>query len=141
MATSDDGTRTITVEALARVEGEGALTIRLEGTMPGSMVFLLSCLFAMGVAALGGAVIGIPCLRLRGDYLAIATLGFGEIVRIAIQNTPVEILGGAQGLAVPRVLMKVNRSTKSNGAGDVLPRNHDGKLIGRRGKTTVFWPT
>ena len=33
-------------------------------------------------------LIGIPCLRLRGDYLAIATLGFGEIVRIAIQNSP-----------------------------------------------------
>jgi branched-chain amino acid transport system permease protein len=93
--------------------GAAWLTIRLEGTMPGPLVFLASCLFAMGVAALGGAVIGIPCLRLRGDYLAIATLGFGEIVRIAIQNTRVEVLGGAQGLAVPRVLMEVNRDTKS----------------------------
>jgi branched-chain amino acid transport system permease protein len=93
--------------------GAAWLTIRLEGALPGPLAFLVSCLFAMLVAALGGLLIGIPCLRLRGDYLAIATLGFGEIVRIAIQNTPREVLGGAQGLAVPRVLMEVTRDTKS----------------------------
>jgi branched-chain amino acid transport system permease protein len=46
-------------------------------------------------AALCGLVIGIPCLRLRGDYLAIATLGFGEILRIIIMNT--EAVGGPRG--------------------------------------------
>jgi branched-chain amino acid transport system permease protein len=53
------------------------------------------------VAAMTGLVIGIPALRLRGDYLAIATLGFGEIINIIIVNTdsigPLEI-GGSSGL-------------------------------------------
>lgn len=48
------------------------------------------------IAAVAGVVIGIPTLRLKGDYLAIATLGFGEIVRIVILNN--EYLGGASGL-------------------------------------------
>ena len=54
-------------------------------------------------AALAGLVVGIPALRLRGDYLAIATLGFGEIIRIAILN--VEAVGGARGfsLAAPEL--------------------------------------
>lgn len=47
-------------------------------------------------AALAGLVVGLPALRLRGDYLAIATLGMAEIIRIAIQNS--EPLGGALGL-------------------------------------------
>jgi branched-chain amino acid transport system permease protein len=55
--------------------------------------------------------IGIPCLRLRGDYLAIATLGFGEIVRIAISNSPIDWLGGSLGIRIPRVLMEVKRDT------------------------------
>ena len=48
------------------------------------------------IAAIAGIIIGIPTLRLKGDYLAIATLGFGEIVRIIILNN--EYLGGASGL-------------------------------------------
>jgi branched-chain amino acid transport system permease protein len=47
-------------------------------------------------AALAGLAVGIPTLRLRGDYLAIATLGFGEIIRVIILNT--EAVGGARGL-------------------------------------------
>ena len=43
-----------------------------------------------------GFIVGLPALRLRGDYLAIATLGLAEIIRIAIQNSPP--LGGALGL-------------------------------------------
>lgn len=43
-----------------------------------------------------GTLLGIPILRLRGDYLAIATLGFAEIVRVVILNTPA--LGGALGI-------------------------------------------
>jgi branched-chain amino acid transport system permease protein len=93
----------------------GWLTLSLEGGgLPGPLLFALSALFAMAVAACGGVLIGVPCLRLRGDYLAIATLGFGEIVRIFIQNTPREWLGGAQGLTVPRVLMEVGPDTKSD---------------------------
>lgn len=57
--------------------------------------------FGMGItlaafsAALAGIIIGIPTLRLKGDYLAIATLGFGEIVRIIILNN--DYVGGASG--------------------------------------------
>jgi branched-chain amino acid transport system permease protein len=47
-------------------------------------------------AAAAGVLIGIPTLRLKGDYLAIATLGFGEIVRIILLNT--DYVGGATGL-------------------------------------------
>ena len=58
----------------------------------------LGALLAGGVAAaLAGLVVGIPTLRLKGDYLAIATLGFGEIVRILITNF--EKVGGANGLS------------------------------------------
>ncbi len=49
-------------------------------------------------AALAGFAVGIPALRLRGDYLAIATLGFGEIIRIAILN--VDAVGGARGFSL-----------------------------------------
>ncbi|EHG20729.1 hypothetical protein HMPREF9334_01625 [Selenomonas infelix ATCC 43532] len=53
-------------------------------------------ILAGGIAAgLLGALIGLPTLRLRGDYLAIATLGLGEIVRIVIINVP--YVGGAAG--------------------------------------------
>ena len=46
-------------------------------------------------AAIAGLIVGIPSLRLRGDYLAIATLGFAEIIRIVIVNT--NKVGGATG--------------------------------------------
>jgi branched-chain amino acid transport system permease protein len=49
-----------------------------------------------GCAAVAGLIVGLPTLRLRGDYLAIATLGMAEIIRIAIQNA--QPLGGALGL-------------------------------------------
>ncbi|MBZ0136527.1 MAG: branched-chain amino acid ABC transporter permease [Planctomycetes bacterium] len=58
----------------------------------------LGALIAGGVAAaVAGVLVGIPTLRLKGDYLAIATLGFGEIVRILITNF--EKVGGANGLS------------------------------------------
>lgn len=53
-------------------------------------------------AALAGFVVGLPSLRLRGDYLAIVTLGFGEIIRIVVQNT--EAVGGAYALKeIPKI--------------------------------------
>jgi branched-chain amino acid transport system permease protein len=54
------------------------------------------------VAALLGFVIGLPALRLRGDYLAIVTLAFGEIVRTVVMNLPAEWFGGALGMSTPR---------------------------------------
>src|SRR5439155_17513452 len=51
------------------------------------------------IAAFVGLLIGAPVLRLRGDYLAIVTLGFGEIARVLIQSDWLkDLLGGAQGL-------------------------------------------
>jgi branched-chain amino acid transport system permease protein len=51
-----------------------------------------------GVAAgLAGFIVGLPSLRLKGDYLAIVTLGFGEIILVVVRNTPA--LGGALGLS------------------------------------------
>lgn len=53
------------------------------------------------VAGMFGALLGAPTLRLRGDYLAIVTLGFGEIIRIFLNNlnTPVNITNGPKGIA------------------------------------------
>ena len=48
------------------------------------------------IAAVAGLAVGIPSLRLRGDYLAIVTLGFGEIIRVIVQN--MESVGAASGL-------------------------------------------
>ena len=55
-----------------------------------------------GVAALFGIALGTPTLRLRGDYLAIVTLGFGEIIRIFLNNlnAPVNITNGPQGITL-----------------------------------------
>ena len=71
----------------------------------GSGLLLLLLLIGGLVAAVAGLVVGIPALRLTGDYLAIATLGFGEIIFIIINATdhigPFDI-GGASGLhAIP----------------------------------------
>jgi len=60
-------------------------------------VFFPASLVAGGlVAALAGLAVGAPSLRLKGDYLAIVTLGFGEIIRVVLQN--VDAVGGARGL-------------------------------------------
>lgn len=62
-------------------------------------IFFALVLVAGGLtAALAALVVGIPTLHLRGDYLAIATLGFGEIVRIVILN--IEAVGGARGFSI-----------------------------------------
>lgn len=71
-----------------------------EGTS-GIIVLAVSLLGGGLVAALTGLAVGIPSLRLRGDYLAIVTLGFNEIIRVIIQN--VDYVGGARGLAVPQL--------------------------------------
>src|SRR5262245_47353144 len=73
------------------------------GSAGGVGLSLPTALASMLAAALAGLAVGLPCLRLRGDYLAIATLAFGEIVRIVIQNTPA--LGGSLELYVPRLVM------------------------------------
>ncbi len=65
--------------------------------------YVLTALFLAGfVAFIIGVLIGIPALRLKGDYLAIITLGFGEIIRVVLQNIDsvvgFTLTGGASGL-------------------------------------------
>lgn len=66
----------------------------------------LACVpIAMAATALAGLILGIPTLRLRGDYLAIVTLGFGEIIRLLADNLA-DVTNGPRGLnevAYPRV--------------------------------------
>jgi branched-chain amino acid transport system permease protein len=62
-----------------------------------SMLFIGPLIAGGLAAALAGLLVGIPSLRLKGDYLAIVTLGFGEIIRVIIQNVPE--IGGSLGLA------------------------------------------
>jgi branched-chain amino acid transport system permease protein len=57
----------------------------------GDFLFLAATLAGGLFAALAGWVVGLPSLRLRGDYLAIVTLGFGEIVRVLLQGTKSQI--------------------------------------------------
>ena len=53
----------------------------------GDLLFVGGCLFGALLAAIAGFIVGLPSLRLRGDYLAIVTLGFGEILRVLLQRT------------------------------------------------------
>jgi branched-chain amino acid transport system permease protein len=67
------------------------------GTALQQGLLFLGALTAGGLgAAFAGLLVGVPSLRLKGDYLALVTLGFGEIIRVIFQN--VEFLGGALGL-------------------------------------------
>jgi len=68
----------------------------------GILSFLVALMVGCGAAAICGVVIGIPALRLRGDYLAIVTLAFGEIVKSLFQNLPDEMFGGNLGLTAVR---------------------------------------
>lgn len=76
-----------------------ALLILKDPTMPN---FLLGTLLGALLAALVGFLVGLPTLRLRGDYLAIATLGMAEIIRIMFINMD-KITNGPRGLSgIPR---------------------------------------
>ena len=62
----------------------------------------LGALLAGGLfAAVAGLLVGLPTLRLRGDYLAIVTLGFGEIIRVVLEN--LDAVGGPRGYSVMHV--------------------------------------
>jgi len=60
-------------------------------------VFLVALVLGGLAAAVAGLLVGLPSLRLRGDYLAIVTLGFGEIIRVIILN--IDAVGAARGFA------------------------------------------
>ena len=79
----------------------GAYTFALLGTVH-DWSFWGSLPVAGAIAAMFGVLLGYPVLRLRGDYLAIVTLGFGEIIRVVLTNW-VEFSGGPNGIAgIPR---------------------------------------
>lgn len=81
----------------------GKASVLLEPVIGNSVLCLLVSVIVGGiVAALFGIVIGLPALRLRGDYLAIVTLAFGEIVRSVFMNSSDASFGGALGLNTPR---------------------------------------
>lgn len=69
----------------------------MENSLFSATVFLGSLIMGGIAATAVGYIVGLPSLRLRGDYLAIVTLGFGEIIRVIFLNT--EAVGGARGLS------------------------------------------
>ena len=81
----------------------GTAALALKSAIPNKLVVLILAMLIGGiVAAVFGFIIGLPSLRLKGDYLAIVTLAFGEIVKSVFQNTNQETFGGALGMATPR---------------------------------------
>ena len=85
------GGKLSTVLVSAMGAGDSNLAVMLVALLAGGMV-----------AALFGFLIGLPALRLRGDYLAIVTLAFGEIIRNVVMNLPASWFGGTLGLETPR---------------------------------------
>lgn len=65
------------------------------GVFGQSLCFIIFLLVGGITAAIAGVIVGVPSLRLRGDYLAITTLGFAEIIRVVIQS--LEVVGASQG--------------------------------------------
>lgn len=86
----------------------GALvTMNLQA--PSYVSLIVAVIVGGCVAALAGLVIGVPVLRLKGDYLAIVTLGFGEIIRSVINS--MKITGGAKGLSGIEKMTNYNHFT------------------------------
>jgi branched-chain amino acid transport system permease protein len=80
--------------------GQGAIrgaTGFLPQIAQNAVLLLIGLLAAAIAAGIAGLAVGIPSLRLRGDYLAIVTLGFGEIIRVLILN--IEAIGGSRGFS------------------------------------------
>lgn len=80
----------------------GKTAVILEPILGECPTLLVSLIVGGIIAALFGVIIGLPALRLRGDYLAIVTLAFGEIVRSVFMNSSSESFGGSLGLNTPR---------------------------------------
>ena len=72
------------------------ISLQVGASAPAIWYFPLALIAGGLLAAFVGLLVGVPSLRLRGDYLAIVTLGFGEIIRVVAQNT--EAIGAASGL-------------------------------------------
>jgi len=97
MAVGAYASAAFTVYAVPRLFGVGPEASGLVIVGP----LLLALLVGGLTSAAAGFLVGLPSMRLRGDYLAIVTLGFGEIIRVAILN--IDAVGGARGFAgIPR---------------------------------------
>lgn len=78
-------------------------------------------LMAILLSIVAAVIIGYPCLRLRGDYLAIATLGFAEITRIVANALPKEHFGGPTGMQSIKSFIKyIPSTTPMNGIGNLI---------------------
>lgn len=79
--------------------GAGTAPAGLPFLLPGN-AFYIFLFLGIAAAAITGIILGLPVLRLRGDYLAIVTLGFGEVIRVLANNMdkPVNITNGPQGI-------------------------------------------
>jgi branched-chain amino acid transport system permease protein len=108
-----------------RIPDGAWLDVQVQGGFMGmgDLLFLVSCVIGGLVAALAGLVVGLPSLRLRGDYLAIVTLGFGEIVRVLVQQT--------KGVVEPAAACDIG--------GDAV--THLGGALGFTGAPTYVSPT
>ena len=80
----------------------GKASVILEPVLGEWPALIISLILGGVVAAVFGMIIGLPALRLRGDYLAIVTLACGEIVRSVFMNSSKESFGGSLGLDTPR---------------------------------------
>lgn len=79
----------------------GAMGV-LPDSVQNGILLIIALTVGAACAAIAGFFVGVPSLRLRGDYLAIVTLGFGEIIRVFILN--IDAVGGARGLGgMPRL--------------------------------------
>jgi ABC-type branched-subunit amino acid transport system permease subunit len=85
----------------------GSLPVKPPGWLTLSPLWAIPV--AIGVCLLAGVILGAPTLRLRGDYLAIVTLGFGEIIRIIAVNNPGNFTNGPRGVesAVPHPVVNL----------------------------------
>jgi branched-chain amino acid transport system permease protein len=83
--------------AMITLRYAGAPLLGLSPDLSAQVVFGLALLAGMVTAALAGLVVGLPSLRLRGDYLAIVTLGFGMIIISVVEN--IDVLGRAIGIS------------------------------------------
>ena len=88
----------------AFIGGKLSVVLTQAGFLGGNELLIMAiCLLVGGLAAaVCGVIIGLPALRLRGDYLAIVTLAFGEIVRSLFRNAPAEMFGGTLAMSTPR---------------------------------------
>jgi branched-chain amino acid transport system permease protein len=95
MAVGAYGSAVVTLEMGGQILG----VFGGEGVFANAMAFIIALGVGGLAAAFFGWMVGVPSLRLRGDYLAIVTLGFNEIIRVMLQNTASEgAFGGALGL-------------------------------------------